>query len=434
MSRRLTGMTRSTRRLALLSLTLGVTGAALFAGAAGATSTTISPSQQIDSGAPAGNGLDSVACPSISQCTAVDGRGAEVTFNPASPGTPTPVVIDPGAKLADVACPSASQCTAVDFSGAEVTFNPTAPGTPTPVKVDSGGGLFAVACPSVSQCTAVGGTATPAPVEVTFNPTAPGTPVPFTFNTPGGFLTVIACPTSSQCTAADNSGHLVTFNPASPASATPAQWSTDAVAMNALVCLSTSECVGTLYFREFVFNPTAPGMPAMTLIDEASATGVVGGLARPSATLCVGTDGNVDALVFSPVSPSKPTPRVLSTHSTTKSAVACPSLSQCTEVDLNGDAATFDPGAASSGGSPLTGSHVSVADHTDVILAGEDAKAKVGASVDARLTGKADKSATLKVGADHTFKWNVGKLSSGSYTATFTIAGKVIKTTAIKVK
>jgi hypothetical protein len=322
----------------------------------------------------------------------------------------------------------------VDLSGAEVTFDPTAPGTPTPVKVDSGGGLFAVACPSLSQCTAVGGTATPAPVEVTFNPIAPGAPVPFTFTMPGGFLTVLACPTSSQCTAADNSGHLVTFNPTSPTSATPAQWVPDAVAMSALVCLSSSECVGTLYYREFMFNPASPGTPTLTLIDKAEPNGVINDLACPSATLCVGTDNYVNAVVFNPGSPSMPAPFALSSTPTTKSAVACASPTQCTEVDLNGDAATFDPGTASSGGSSLTGSHVSVKDHTDVIIVGDDAKAKAGASVYAKLTGKADKSATLKVSADHTFRWNVGKLSAGSYTATFTIAGKVIKTTAIKVK
>jgi hypothetical protein len=412
-------------------LALGL--AAVLAGSAGAAPTVVSASKQIDTGAPAGLGLDSVACPSLSQCTAVDGRGAEVTFNPASPGTPTPVTIDSGAKLLGVACPSSSQCTAVDSIGAEVTFNPTAPGTPTPVKVDSGGGLFAVACPTSSQCTAVGGTGTPAPVEVTFNPTAPGTAAPFTFTTPGAFLTVVACPTSSQCTAADNSGHLVTFNPASPGSATPAQWSTDAVPMNALVCLSTSECVGTLDFSEFMFNPASPGTPTMTTIDKASETGVVGGLACPSANVCVGTDGNVNTLVFNPASPSMPAPFALSTTSTMKSAVACPSSSQCTEVDLNGDAATFDPGSASSGGGSPTGSHVSVKDHADVIIVGDDAKAKVGASVDAKLSGTRSKSATLTVSASHTFKWNVGKLSTGSYTATFKIGGKLVKTTKIKV-
>jgi len=36
-----------------------------------------------------------------------------------------------------VACPSVSQCTAVGDSGQQVTFNPTAPGTPTPTTIDA---------------------------------------------------------------------------------------------------------------------------------------------------------------------------------------------------------------------------------------------------------------------------------------------------------
>lgn len=68
--------------------------------------------------------LDAVACPTANECIAVDDLGQEVTFNPASPGTPTPATVDPAAGLAAVACPSSSQCTAVDPGGREVTFDP----------------------------------------------------------------------------------------------------------------------------------------------------------------------------------------------------------------------------------------------------------------------------------------------------------------------
>jgi hypothetical protein len=40
------------------------------------------------------NQLQAVACVAANQCTAVDGGGQQVTFNPASPGTPTPTTID----------------------------------------------------------------------------------------------------------------------------------------------------------------------------------------------------------------------------------------------------------------------------------------------------------------------------------------------------
>lgn len=53
-----------------------------------------------------------------------------------------------------MACPSTSQCTAVDDFGREVTFNPTAPGTPTPTMVDRQS-LEAIACSSPIRCVAV---------------------------------------------------------------------------------------------------------------------------------------------------------------------------------------------------------------------------------------------------------------------------------------
>src|ERR1700733_1520302 len=49
--------------------------------------------------------------------------------------------------LGGLACPSATQCTAFDFSGQQVTFDPSSPGTPTPTPVDANG-LGGVACPS----------------------------------------------------------------------------------------------------------------------------------------------------------------------------------------------------------------------------------------------------------------------------------------------
>jgi len=78
----------------------------------------------------------SVACPSVSQCTAIGGD-LELTFNPRSPGSSTTALIDDVAMLG-VACPSISQCTAVDSGGREVTFNPTAPKALTRTAIDTG--------------------------------------------------------------------------------------------------------------------------------------------------------------------------------------------------------------------------------------------------------------------------------------------------------
>jgi hypothetical protein len=68
-----------------------------------------------------------VACPSATQCTAVDGIGQQVTFDPASPGTPTPTptTIDPNSTLTAIACVSADECTAIDATGHETTARAT---------------------------------------------------------------------------------------------------------------------------------------------------------------------------------------------------------------------------------------------------------------------------------------------------------------------
>jgi hypothetical protein len=174
--------------------------------------------------------LVAVACPSVLQCTAVDGEDREVTFDPIAPGAPTAAMVDkPGfcgshcseGYLTGVACPSVSQCTAVDDAGREVTFDPRAPGTPTPtyvtVETVAFGGLEGVACPSASQCTAVQS----AGREVTFDPNAPGSPTP-TLIDADEWVRAVACPSSAQCTVFDDSGGEVTFDPHAPGVATRA--------------------------------------------------------------------------------------------------------------------------------------------------------------------------------------------------------------------
>ena len=56
-------------------------------------------------------------CSASSQCTAVDDSGGEVTFNPVSPGTPSPASVDGNQQFVGISCPTASQCTAIDSNG-----------------------------------------------------------------------------------------------------------------------------------------------------------------------------------------------------------------------------------------------------------------------------------------------------------------------------
>jgi hypothetical protein len=225
------------------------------------------------------------ACPSVSQCTAVDGSGREVTFNPTAPGDPVPIKLE-SSVLGGVACPSVSQCTAVDDGGQQVTFNPTAPGDPSPIKV-FGNGLSAVACPSVSQCTALDADAQ----EVTFNPMAPGNATPAKIDG-GQALVSVACPSVSQCTGVDSGGRELTFNPTSPGSPVPATIDSSGE-LQAVVCPSVSQCTAVdRAGREVTFNPTAPADFAPTAVAGANALESV---ACVSAAECVVVDsaGNV---------------------------------------------------------------------------------------------------------------------------------------------
>jgi hypothetical protein len=103
--------------------------------------------------------LWAIACPSISQCTAVDADN-EITFNPGAAGTPPRFQIDPGASNPDesltaIACPSTSQCTAVDNQGLAVQGNPTSPHGWGAFDLSGGNGglnLLDASCPSTDEC------------------------------------------------------------------------------------------------------------------------------------------------------------------------------------------------------------------------------------------------------------------------------------------
>jgi hypothetical protein len=236
------------------------------------------------------SGVFGVACPSITQCTAVDGNGQEVTFDPSSPGTPTPITIDSGV-LHSVACPSSTQCTAVDYyNGWEVTFDPSSPGTPTPITIDSGNYLTSVACPSITQCTAVDGNGS----EVTFDPSSPGTPTPITIDS-GNYLYALACVSSTQCTAVDDQGQGVTFNPSSPGTPTPTMIDSNSRFLRAVACPSSTQCTTVdIIAHAVTFNPSSPGSATLELLPGAS---TLTGVSCSSVTLCVAVDGSGHAFV-----------------------------------------------------------------------------------------------------------------------------------------
>lgn len=288
-----------------------------------------------------------VVCPSAMQCTAVDSAGKEVTFNPSAPASAAPTTVDgsPGLVASDcpiqtfpqcsqpfefvgpvpLACPSTSQCTVVDGKGREVTFNPTAPGNPVPIKLDIYS-LLGVACASVSQCTAVD-----AGDQVTFNPAAPGNPI--AIGVLAGGLGAVACPAASQCTALDTGDREVTFNPVAPGAATlatvaGAQW------LTSVACPSVSQCtaVGSSYV--VTFNPAAPGVSTAVTINGG---GDLQEVACPSVLQCAVIDRNGRVVTFDPAAHTDSGATAIAGAGLLES-IACASVAECVVVDSAGEA------------------------------------------------------------------------------------------------
>jgi hypothetical protein len=103
--------------------------------------------------------LESVSCPSVSLCVAVDNAGNVITSHDptggaaAWTGASTNSSVPMSEAFTGVSCPSVSLCVAAGASGQVVTWNPTRPAAkPTYASVDPTSGLFGVWCHSVSLC------------------------------------------------------------------------------------------------------------------------------------------------------------------------------------------------------------------------------------------------------------------------------------------
>jgi hypothetical protein len=220
-----------------------------------------------------------LACPSTSECVAVDDEGEETTFDPSSSSSSALVEIDPSGVLKAVACPTTSQCTAVGGNGAEVTFNPASPGTPMGGDVAGPNELWAITCPSSTQCVAVGENG----IEATFNPeTAASTSEPGVHaGGYGGTMTGVSCPSASECIAVESGGAAVTFSPESPGTATSDGISTVAVE-DSISCPASGECVAA-------GNPDAVGAGSVVVgfepVPAALAQPVISGVTTEGQTL-----------------------------------------------------------------------------------------------------------------------------------------------------
>jgi hypothetical protein len=434
---------RAFHRLLVPVLIVASLGVLVWVASAGATPPKISGPTAVLGAAYQPSGL---ACPSSTQCSVVGFEeaapqpGALATFNPLAAVTPASTSLPTATVFAEsVSCPLTTQCTA--YGDGEMTFNPASPGSPTAENVDNTGPdaparEAVIACPSSTQCTIVNYTSRGTPGrEVTFNPVAPSPPpTPTTVSgsplDSAGALDAVSCPTTTQCTAVDLSGNEVTFNPT--AQGTPTQAAIDTgYQLDAIACPSVSQCTAvgdtsTGSTQEVTFNPASPSAPApITVAGMLSAVGV----ACPSLSQCTIVGGD-DEATFDPAAPAALTAVAVLPQGTIANVFACASSTECTEVTSVGEELTFNPIGSSVS---ATGSHLSVKSGSSAKIIGVDTHAKVGAKVSAKLTGTERKSTTLRVSSGHSFSWSLGKLKLGSYTAKFSISGKVIKTVAIKV-
>jgi hypothetical protein len=324
------------RRAGALLIALALVGFAAPAAAQAAFSWSAPVALDTDGGPP----LEGIACPSSTQCTAVDNFGREITFNPTSSTAPLPVTIDDGNSLGAVACPTTSQCTAVDSDGFELTFDPASPLSPAPTPVALGsGGMTAIACPSTSQCTAVDAVSQ----VITFNPNSPGDPS--RTQAPVDRIAGLACPSSTQCTTATGwfSDGEITLNPQAPGTLSVGATLAGSDYPGGVACPSLSECVVVDSVGvEFTFNPASPGTPAATTIAKNYPFDAV---ACQSTTACVAIDTDGDEVAFNPISGVAMSPVTID-KDTALSAVTCvPAGGSCTAVDAVGRQVTFDPAA-----------------------------------------------------------------------------------------
>jgi hypothetical protein len=237
--------------------------------------------------------LDAVACPSVSECVAVDGNGAVVEFDPQPGGMLTqPAEIDPGDatgfSLLGVACPRAMLCVATDEIGGEGDFNPFAPPPPDAGNfdgVDIGAELDAVACPTAAQCTTVDNQG----YELTFNPASDAQPKRVQLERTA-WLNSVACPSATQCTTVDRHGHALTFDPRRPRVTVA---SIDTAGLNGIACPGVSLCLAADRHGRVAVGRPGGSWKVMPI----PAAGPLPAIACPSRSLCVVVDSAGNAFV-----------------------------------------------------------------------------------------------------------------------------------------
>lgn len=297
------------------------------------------------------DGLQAVACPRTTICTAISDTKA-VTFNPRSGrlvrhGVRT--IYRGPSTLAFLSCPAANECVAADGGAYEVTFNPQT-GKRRPLRQVAVMAPNAIACPTVTECTLVDVTGPQTNIggtELTFDPLTgkPNTAGDVPIDPGNGGLVGVACPTASQCTGIDAFASEVTFNPSTGAAITTGQPFIKALANPAAIaCGGTSSCtvVGDAG-DQYTFEPRTGRVRGGK--HRVSGHSLVA-LACPAATLCAAISNLGTEVSFNPQTgirtrgEMKVLPR--GDGLTTPYSISCPSVRQCTAA-AGRHVVTFNP-------------------------------------------------------------------------------------------
>ena len=307
--------------------------------------------------------IDSVSCPSLGLCVAVDRAGNVLwSANPtggARAWFAAPVV---GAnELTSVSCPATTLCVAVDAAGDVVTSeNPTGGAAAWAVsKIDSSATsnntdnagsvlLRGVSCPSTSLCVAVDAAGN---VLSSTNPAGGSTAWTIThadtnrsYGCGGGGLACqpplvgISCPSTALCVAVDFSGNLLTTH--TPTA--PGAWSSVSAHGGAPGSLWGISCPAVGFCatvdgnggQVITFNPAAPGLRLSRSL-PANAYGIW----CQSASLCQASAqprGGLSSVLGS-YNPAAGTPAWTSSPLGGVNAVACPSAFVCIAGDDQGE-------------------------------------------------------------------------------------------------
>ncbi len=324
--------------------------------------------------------------PAATQCDALDDDNRLVQFDPATPSHATRVQITAPARLTDLACASTTQCTLIDQRGGEATFNPSSPPATLTFTDGRRGGRLRIelragrrgdlpvehpvrarrrrrqrrrvrphgslrAGDGVARSRRglrphrgdlrldqpVHGDQPDEGMDVRSRGILGLSATSATIDTAAGFARAVTCASATQCTAVDQSGHETTFDPQTATTTGSVSLATNEFTQfNDVACPSQALCVAADLAGHLTSFDPQTGQPVASVP-------VIGVhyLACESATACVADDGSGRVLTFTPGTTSRPTATQIDAGAPLVS-VSCPGRSQCTAVDALHEL-TFDP-------------------------------------------------------------------------------------------